>query len=176
MSNTKEVPTACRLSGDEISCIYDTVSHINTSNNDYNVRIYRTDGTELEMPRKMLINIQNTEHVKHINTLYMTMMERNIHLILSDYVELFQSFAPIVKSVFSRHEPVKALSFIVDGKCRVKIINDMAKGDMCYAVILTPKKDIILQNINSQLEISHKRYKRACFVLLVVLLVIIFCF
>lgn len=169
-----KTPLPTRLSDDEIQRLRDGVSELCVKG--YNIALHRTDGSELTMPSKIRTSIESTEHVRYVENMYLTLVERNISLILTDSVSLLQSLSPAVKCIFSRYEPIKSLSIIVDGKIRVQISNNVAKGNMHFCMTLKTQSitSVNMEDNLISLDTSHRRYRNICFMLLFVILFMLF--
>jgi hypothetical protein len=169
-----KTPLPTRLSDDEIQRLREDVEGLSLQG--YTIVLHRTDGSELTMPSKVRTTIDNVEHTRYVESMYLTLVERNISLILIDSVTLLQSLSPAVKCIFARYEPIKSLSIIVDGKIRVQISNNIAKGNMHFCMILKtqPVTPVNVQDELISLDTSRRRYRNICFMLLLLILSMLF--
>jgi hypothetical protein len=154
-----------KLSASELSAIFDSAVGLSTNTNininKYQLALYRTDGSELSMTSKILVTILKQSQLTHIPQMYLTMVDRNIALILEDSQQVFRELAPIVKAVFLRAEPVKSLCVIIDGKIWLHIINRAAKGSVHFCVVLKTPPVPLQINENQLVEEANNTYNIA---------------
>lgn len=177
-------PSDTKLSASELASIFDSAVGLNANINKYQLALYQTDGSELSMTSKILVAVLKQSQIPHIPQMYLTMIDRNIALILEDSQQVFRELAPIVKAVFLRAEPVKSLCVIIDGKIWLHIVNRVAKGSFHFCIVLKTllvslriNENQLVEEANNkynigQLESSVRRYRYMVFLILLYIILL----